>query len=159
MSGDLRAGSGAGRLQRIRVMPLLRAACAGVLSLVALLAFAAVSPDVRSGHAATESTAVAIGVSAAPGAAFAAVRAPTKWAAQAARAGVRHQLLVRARATEGDGETTPTSLLAFSPRVPSGDVAEPARVRLRLLARSHSPYDDPSPFDATAPPSSSRRNG
>lgn len=159
MSGDLRARSGAGRLQRIRVMPLLRAACAGVLSLVALLAWTAVSPDVRSGHVADDSTAVAIGVSSPLGAAFTAVRPVTKWAAQAARAGVRHQLFVRARATEGDGETTRASLLAFSPRVPSGDVAEPARVRLRLLARSHSPYDEPSPFDATAPPNSSRRNG
>jgi len=159
MSGDFRTGSGAGRLQRILAMPLLRGACAGVLALVALLAWMAVSPPVPADHGAGESTAVASGVSSPAGAAFTAVRGPTKWGAQSARAGIRHQLLVRARATEGDGDTTPTSLLASSPRIPSADVSEPARVRLRLLARRHSPYDEPSPFDATAPPISSRRNG
>jgi hypothetical protein len=159
MSGDLRAGSGAGRRQRILVTPQLRATCASVLSLVALLAWMAVSPSVRSGHDAGEPTAVASAVSSPFGAAFTAVRPLTKQAAQSAHAGVRHQLLVRARATEGDGETTSTSLLASSLRALAGDVAEPARVRLRLLARSHSPYDELSPFDATAPPSSSRRNG
>src|SRR5204863_10062069 len=112
MSGDLRAGSGAGRLQRILVTPLLRATCAGVLSIVALLAWMAAGPTVPSGHDDGEWNALASAVSSPLGAVYATVRPLTKQAAQSAHAGVRHQLLVRARATEGDGETTSSSLLA-----------------------------------------------
>jgi len=158
MGGDLRAVPGAER-QRTLAMRFLRVASAGVLSLVALLLWLAAEPSAPRAHDGG-SSAVSSVVTQHGGSTVAAARTHTsRQAAQSARVAGRRQFLARARATEGDGDATPASALPSSPATPFGDVAQSARARLRWLALGHAPYGEPSPFDATAPPASSLRNG
>ena len=160
MGSDLRTGLGAPRLQRILMMRLLRVASAAGLALLALLAWMAVEPSAQRGHDAGESIAVMRGGSPELGSVGADDQLPTSpTARQSGRVAVRHQLLARVRAGEGGGETTLTSALAASLAPLFGDVSASARAELRRLAQRHAPYGEASPFDATAPPTSSRRNG
>jgi hypothetical protein len=141
-------------------MRLLRVASAGVLSLVALLLWLAAEPTAPRAHDLGGSSAVSSVVTQHGGRTVAAARPIVKHeAARSARLAGHQQLLVRARATDGDGDATLTSALASSPAQLLGDIAESARARLRRLALGHAPYGAPSPFDATAPPASSLRNG
>jgi len=160
MGSDLRTGLGAPRLQRILMMRLLRAATAGGLALFALLACVGVGPSAQRGHDAGESIAVMRDGSPQLGSVGADDQLPTSpTARQSARVAVRPQLLARVRAGEGGSETTLTSALAASLAPLFGDVSASARAELRRLAQRHAPYGDVSPFDATAPPTSGRRNG
>jgi hypothetical protein len=140
-------------------MRKLRVASASVLALAAMLIWWAAEPSASRQHDLAGSAAVSSAVTQDLGATVAARPVTNRKAAHAARVAGRHQPLVRARATEGDGDSTPTSALAPSPVALFGDVAESVRARLRRLALSHAPYGEPSPFDATAPPASSPRNG
>jgi hypothetical protein len=147
-------------MQRILMTRLLRVTSVGVLSFIALLTWMAASPSAQRGHAVGESTAVASGVSTGLTPVVTADRNLTnRTAAQSARVVVRRLLVGRARASDGDGETTLTFPFLSSPAPSFGDVAESARACLRRLAQSHPPYGEPSPFDATAPPAANRRNG
>ena len=160
MGSDRRTGLGAPRLQRILMMRLLRVASAGGLALFALLAWMAVEPSAQRGPGPGESIAVARDGSPQLGSVGADDQLLTsRTARQSARVAVRHQLLARVRASEGGGETTLTSALAASLAPLFGDVSASARAELRRLAQRHAPYGEASPFDATAPPTSSRRNG
>jgi hypothetical protein len=160
MGGDLRALLGAGRLQRTLAMRMLRVASASVLSLVALLVWRAAEPSAARAYDVAEASAVPSAVSPGAGSTVAAALPPAnRKSAQSARVAVRPQLLARSRATEGDGEATPTCALASSPAGILGDVGASARACLRRLALGHAPYGEPSPFDATAPPTSGPRNG
>jgi len=158
MSSDLRAGLGAGRLQRTLAVRLLRVACAGGIALVALLALMAAEPSARRGQSDGAPSAVARAQSAECTAGIDERLSTSPTASQSARIVVRHQL-ARARATEVDGATTLTSPLLASPARLFGDVAKSARTELRRLAQRHAPSGEASPFDATAPPIVSRRNG
>jgi hypothetical protein len=160
MGSDLRTGVGATRLQRILMMRLLRVVSAGGLALFALLAWMAVGPSAQRGHDADEAIAVVRDGSPELGSVGADDRLPTSpTARQSARVAVRHQLLARVRAGEGGGETTLTSALAASLAPLFGDVSASARAELRRLAQRHATSGETSPFDATAPPTSSQRNG
>jgi hypothetical protein len=158
MSGDLRAGPGAGRLQHTLAMRMLRVVSASLLSLVALLLWRAVEPLPRA-HDPGESTTVSSAFSLHPRPVVAEPGLTNRKSAQSGRAAGRNQAFVRSRATDGDGDSTPSSALALSPATLFGDVAQSARVHLRRFALGHAPYGAPSPFDATAPPASSPRNG
>jgi len=160
MSGDLRTGRGAGRLRRILGMRLLRVASAGVLSLAAMLLWRGLEPSAPLTNVVTASAAVASALSHDAGADVAVEqRLPSRQAAQPARVGGRPQLLARTRATDADGDTPFASVLASPSAELFADLAESARACLRRLAIGHAPYGEPSPFDATAPPTSSPRNG
>jgi len=160
MGGNLRLGSGAGRLQRTLAMRVLRVASASVLWLVALLLCIATEPSASRALHLGEPTAIANALSRDIGSTAAAARPLTnRKAALSHRVAGRHQFLIRARAGEGDGDPTSTTALAHSPAQLIGDVANSARVRLRQLALGHAPYGEPSPFDATAPPAPGPRNG
>jgi len=161
MSGDLRAISGAGWLQRTLAMRTLRLASASLLALVAMLLWGGAELSAPRTHtAAAESLAVSGAQTHESGAAVVAARrlADTR-AAKAIRADGRHQPLVRSRAGEGDGDPAPTSALATARVALFADLAESARSHLRWLALGHAPYGEPSPFDATAPPAPGPRNG
>jgi hypothetical protein len=159
MGSDLRAGTGAGRLQRILTMRLRRVATVGGLALGALLAWLAAVPPAQRAHDAGAPIAVARGATSELSAGTEERPPASPTASQSARVVVRHQLLARARGTDGQGEWTLTGLLAAS-RAPSfGDVSASAQTELRRLPRRHAPYSEASPFDATAPPTASRRNG
>jgi len=158
MGGNLRAGPKAGR-QRTLVMRAVRVASATVLSLVALLMWRATEPSVPHARHVDLSTALSNAVATRVGVvALAEQRLSNDAAAQSSRVDGRHQLLARSRAT-GDGDAPQTAALVAWPTAPFGDVAGSARARIRRLALGHAPYDETSPFDATAPPASSLRNG
>ena len=160
MGGDLRAPLGAERPKRTFAMRALRVASASVLACLALLLWRAAEPFAASAYDAGVSSALSSVLPHDVGSRVTTARPhPSPKAAKSARAGGRHQLLARSRATEGDGDPTPTSVLAASPAELFGDVADSARACLRRLALGHAPYGEPSPFDATAPPASSSRNG
>jgi hypothetical protein len=159
MSSNLRADLGAGRLQRIVTMRLLRVASAGALALVALLMCVAAPPSARRMHDVGGSSAVTRGIAPELRSAGTDELPTSRTARQAARVLVRHQPLARARGTYGDGETTLTSALLASPARLFGDRSASARAKLRRLAQRHAPYAEASPFDATAPPTASGRNG
>lgn len=156
MGGDFRALLGAERTQRTFAVRLLRVASASVLAVIALLLWRAAEPSAPGAHDVAVSSAVThdVGVTVAP-----ARPLPSPKAAQSARVGGRHQFIGRSRATDADGDPTPTSALASSPVALFGDVEDSARACLRRLALGHAPYGEPSPFDATAPPTSRPRNG
>lgn len=159
MDGNLRAGLGAGRLQRTLVMRLLYVASAGALTLVALLLWNAAEPSAQHAPSGGESATVWSGLSQDVGPAVTAARPQANRSAKQAGVRVRHLLLSRARLSDGEGDATPTSALVSSPVQLVGNVADSARARLRRLALGHAPYGEPSPFDATAPPLSTPRNG
>ena len=160
MGGYLRAPLGAERLQRTFAMRALRVASAGALACLALLLWRAGDSAAAGAHDAGESSAVASLLAHDAGSIAAATRPLTSpTAAKSARAGSRHPLLVRSRATDGEGDPTPTSVLASSPATLFSDVTESTRGCLRRLALGHAPYGEPSPFDATAPPIARPRNG
>ena len=160
MSGDLRTGRGAGRLRRILGMRLLRVASAGVLSLAAMLLWRGIEPSAPLTSVVTGSAAVASALSHDAGSDVAVEqRLPSRQAAQPARVGGHPQLLARTRASDAGGDVPSTSALASPSAALFTDVAESARTRLRRLAIGHAPYGEPSPFDATAPPAPSPRNG
>lgn len=146
MSGDLRAGPVAGRLQRTLAMRMLRVASASVLALIAMLLWG--GTELSLPRAYQDGPAVA-----------AAQRLTSRKAAQSALVGGRHQLFVRSRAGEGDGDSASFIALASSRADLFSDVAQSSRTRLRRFALGHAPSGEPSPFDATAPPASSPRNG
>jgi hypothetical protein len=159
MGSDLRATS-EGRPQRIHAMRLLRIAFAGALTLVALLTWLAVDPSALRRHGVAGSIEASHdGSSELTNARELERGAAARTARQSARVVGRQLLVARSRATDGNGETTLTSPLGSSTAELFGTVAASARVRLHWLAQRHAPYDDPSPFDATAPPVASRRNG
>ena len=160
MGGDLWAPLGAERPKRTLARRALRVASASVLACLALLLWRAAEPSAASAYAAGVSSALSSVLSHDVGASVAPARPlTTPKSAKSAHAGGRHQLLARSRATDGDGDPTPTSVLAATSAKLFGDVADSARACLRRLALGHAPYGEPSPFDATAPPASSPRNG
>jgi hypothetical protein len=139
-------------------MRALRVACASVLACLALLVWRAAEPSAARAFDAGISSALSSVLPHDAGSSVAPARPLTSpKAAKSAHVGGRHQLLARSRATDGDGDP-PTSVLAAT-SAESYDVADSARACLRRLALGHAPYGEPSPFDATAPPASSLRNG
>jgi len=139
---------------------MLRVASAGMLTLVALLLCAGAELSPPRAHDVTDALAIASVLTHDGGPAVAAGhRLTSTKAAQSAHVGGRHQPLVRSRAGEGDGDPAPTVALAAVRAEPFGNLAKLARSHLRWLALGHAPYGEPSPFDATAPPVSSPRNG
>ena len=160
MSGDLRTGRVAGRLLRILGMRVARVATVGVLSLAALLLWRGVEPSAPLKDVVTRSAAVASALwHDARSVVAVEQRLPTREAAQPARVGGHPQLLARTRATDSEGDTPSTSALASPLAAPFADIEDSARACLRRLAIGHAPHGEPSPFDATAPPASSPRNG
>jgi hypothetical protein len=138
----------------------MRVVSAGVLSLAALLAWMAADSFAQRGHGVVEATAVARSEPARLTSASDAVRRLTsRTATRSGRVILRQLLLARARGVDSDGDPTFAPSLAGSRVELLGDVANSARAQLRRLAQRHLPYGEPSPFDATAPPTSSRRNG
>ena len=139
---------------------MLRVASASVLALVAMLLWGGAERSSPRPHDVADSTALsrALAHDGVPAVAAGHGLADTK-AARSARVGGRHQPLVRSRATEGDGDPAPTSALASSRTELFGDPGDLTRAHLRWLALGHAPYGEPSPFDATAPPAPSPRNG
>jgi hypothetical protein len=160
MSGNLRTERKAGRLQRILGMRLLRVAAASVLSVAAMLLWRGVErsaplEDVVSGSAAVAS---AMTHDAGSGVAIE-QRLASRQPAQPVGVDARPQLLARTRATDAEGDTPSTSAILSPSAEQFAESGESARVRLRRLAFRHAPYGEPSPFDATAPPAPSPRNG
>jgi hypothetical protein len=160
MDGDFRTVAGAGRLQRTFAMRLLRVASAGVLSLAAMLLWKGLEPSAPRASLAAGARAIATLVTHDAGATAALERrTPDHKEAQPAHVGGLQPLLVRSRATDGDGDPAPLSALASSTTAPLGSVVQSTRAHLRRLALGHAPSGEPSPFDATAPPASRPRNG
>jgi len=141
-------------------MRVLRLATAGVLSLAALLLWRGVTLSTPLADVVTRSAAVASAL-AHDAASDVAVeqQLPSREAAQPDRVTGRPQLQARTRATDADGDTPSASALASPSADLFADVGESARACLRRLAIGHAPYGEPSPFDATAPPASTPRNG
>lgn len=160
MGGHLWAPLGAERPKRTFAMRALRVASASVLACLALLVWRVAEPSAAGTFDAGISSTLTSVLSHGAGSSVAPARPLTSpRAAKSAHVGGRHQLLARSRATDGDGDPTPTSVLAVTRTELFGDVADSARACLRRLALGHAPYGEPSPFDATAPPASSPRNG
>jgi hypothetical protein len=160
MGGNLQVLLGAERLQRTLAMRMLRVASASVLAIATLLLWLAAEPTAPRAHDIGASSAVTSAATHDVGSSVASARPITSpKAARSARVHGRHQFVARSRATDGDGDPTPTSALTFSPAALFGDIENSARACLRRLALGHAPYGEPSPFDATAPPTSSPRNG
>ena len=160
MGGNLRARLEAGRLQRTLAMRMLRVASASVLSLLAVLTWNAAEFSAPRTDPVDASTAVSSAVATHAGV----VAAGEEWlsshkAARSTRVGSRPLLLARSRATDGEGDLPQTVALASRTAAQFRDVAESSRARLRRLSLGHAPYGETSPFDATAPPVSSPRNG
>ena len=160
MGGDLWAPQGAEGPKRTVAMRALRVASASVLACLALLLWRAAEPSAARAFDAGVSSALSSLLPHDAGSSVAPARPLTSpKAAKSAHVGGRHQFVARSRATDGDGDPTPTSVLAVTSAEFFGDVADSARACLRRLALGHAPYGEPSPFDATAPPASSPRNG
>jgi hypothetical protein len=161
MGGNLRAGPKAGRLQRTLAMRAFRAASASVLALFALLVWRAVEPSALRADRVDPSTAVANALATHVGAVAAAAeqRLSSHETAQFTRGGSRLQPLARSRATDGDGALPHAVPLASASVQSFADATAATRARLRRHALGHAPYGETSPFDATAPPASSPRNG
>ena len=160
MSGDLRTGRKAGRLQRILGMRLLRVAAVSVLSLAAMILWRGVEPSAPLVDVVSGSAAVASALTHDTGSGVAVEqRLASRQPAQPVGLDGRPQLLARTRATDADGGAPSTSALASPAAEPFADIGEAAQACLRRLAIGHAPHGEPSPFDATAPPASSPRNG
>jgi hypothetical protein len=160
MSGDLRTGRVAGRLRRILGMRLLRVAAAGVLSLAAVFLWRGAEPSAPLADVVTGSATVASVMTRDVDSGVAVEqRLASRRPAQAVGVDGQAQLLARTRATDAGGDTPSTSALASPSAELFADMGESARACLRRLAIDHAPAGERAPFDATAPPVSSPRNG
>lgn len=165
----VRVGMSAERRREQRSIPSVcepaprggRLASAGVLALVAFLAWAAAGPVALSSRV-TDGL-VAATTAATPTRASAGQRddvlAVRHDAAPSGRAVLGAQRAGRERGTDAhSGSTAPPSLAASRAEL-LGHVAHGTRALLERHALRHAPHGEPSPYFATAPPSRSARNG
>ena len=141
-------------------MRAFRAASASVLALFAMLVWRVAEPSAPRADHIDLSTAVSNALATHVGVVAAVKQGLSSHeTAQFTRGGGRLQPLARSRATEGDGALPHSVALVSASAEPFGDATQATRARLRRHALGHAPYGETSPFDATAPPASSPRNG
>ena len=147
---------------------LAHPALLALLAFLAFLAWAAAGPSAAREHAARATGAAralvavaggSVARGSAPHVTDAGERGPVLASRRAARPSMpamfRRQWLGRAADTDGGGDTA----LPASRAERLWDVAHGARAHVDRRPQRHLPSGEPSPYDATAPPSAARRDG